>query len=238
MAEVYLASSAVPGFEGQTTIKEAIDAGFDGVQLYLDNRYRNKEYTNETMRLVSISRLGMLIHLPNQPTEEDLTSAKWIADNRPATVMVLHHGPATARPEIPGAIIGWENSVTGKHDPEHVLGTLDRSRKEKCPFIYDYGRSRQPGTEREHKEIIKFIKGVFALMDPKTDILHTANQLWWDKPFRECESSLARGIWTWSVNFLKKWPGVVVIENENLDMAIEGLEVLRNNQVSEFEGAF
>jgi hypothetical protein len=228
MAEVYLASSAVPGFGGQETIEAAFTAGFDGVQLYLDPRYREIVYTDTTLRILALSRLGLIVHLPPELTNEDVAAARRIAIHRPGTKMLIHNGPATYTPEIPGSVVGWENSVTGKHAPDHIIETQHKSLRQGKPFVYDFGRSRQPGTDEEHARIIKFIKGMIASMRPGKDIIHAANQLSWDKSFRECESSLARGIWTCLVPDLVKWPGVVVLENENLEMAKEGLKVLRS----------
>ena len=113
--DVYLASSALieEDFDGVKTVEEAQKAGFDGVQLFLDPRYRDLEYRNEAISKLKESGIGLVLHLPNVVDDEDIQAAEDIVRSFPNAKVLIHYEPATKLPEIEGTRVGWENSRNG-----------------------------------------------------------------------------------------------------------------------------
>ena len=228
MPEIYLASSALsPGFDGLETIKAAKDYGFDGVQLYFDKRYREISYINEALKYLSVARLGLVVHLPNVIKPEDLIAARYMAGKRRGIKMLIHHLPAQTLPDIKGAFMGWENSVTGKHDPDHISSTMTRSRNEGAFFAYDYGRSVYPVNKAGQINIFNYVLKTICSLRSDKDIIHIEDRTSWQKPYRESACALGDGIWKELVDFLAGWPGAVVMEHEDLQQAIDSLNKLR-----------
>jgi len=228
VSEVYLASSALsPGFDGLETIKAAKDFGFDGAQLYLDIRYQETAYIIEALKNLSVARLGLIVHLPNVMTLEDLTAAISITGKHPGTKMLIHHLPAKTLPDIKGAVMGWENSVTGKHDPSHIEDTIKQSRLDGAFFAYDYGRSVYPVNKVGQKKLIDFVLKTIGSLRPDKDIIHIEDRTSWNRPYRDCACALGVGIWKELVDVLSQWPGVVVMEQEDLQQAVDSMHRLR-----------
>lgn len=231
MPEVYLASSALvkDQFEGKRTIEEAARYGFDGVQLYLDPRYRRAEYCSQVATVLQQSGLGVVFHLPNMPTPDDFDGLRRMAQELPKQRTVLHYLPATNRPKIDGAVIGWENSVTGRHDAKHIRDVFNLSCREGTFFAFDFGRSQftEAGEFEKQAEILTFIRRMLSKLNPKKDIIHLADKKTWEGNFRDVMCALGQGICRVLIDDLRKFSGVVVMEHEDLQMAVDSIDVLR-----------
>src|SRR3990172_5173688 len=120
MTETYLATSALikEDFDGLRTIQEAKKAGFDGVQLFLDPKYRDENYRKAIVAELNDANLGVVIHLPNEVSLEDKKAAELLVKELPQSRVLIHFRPTINLPDIEGSLIGWENSTIGKFGPE------------------------------------------------------------------------------------------------------------------------
>ena len=95
--------------------------------------------------------------------------------------MLIHYQPWTREINLAGKQVGWENSVTGRYDPSHILEAMDQAINLNSLFVFDIGRSLYAGV----------------------------------------------GICRVFVEALRAYRGTVVLEHEDLGMAVASLGVLR-----------
>lgn len=223
--EVYFASSVSPEFDGRRTIIEAIANGADGVQLFLDPRYREQAFRKEvTQRLVG-QKLGVIWHLPNTPTNEDISAMICLAGDTGQNIALIHHLPATELPQIKGIRIGWENSIIG-YFPEHLETTKEMAERDGTFLVYDVLRMCYPSPTTDHENIIRYIRESLTGL-PEGTYLHLADKKTLGGKFRDEECALGDGIATNFLDLLRSFKGVIVLEHENLDLAIKTLSRLR-----------
>jgi sugar phosphate isomerase/epimerase len=225
--EIFLASSVIEGFDGHQTIKQAQESGFDGVQLYLDPRYRDPEYTAETIALLCDSGLGLAIHLPNTVTEEDLAAAEVFVEKIPDVKIFIHFSPTTEAPKVKGTKVGWENSLTGVFDTDQIEEIIEKVAEENTFFVFDPGRIMYTDEETSKEEIVAYIREKLGQLDPERDILHIADKECWTLRFRDCMCVLGEGVCAELLEDIAAFPGIIVIEMEDLEMALDSLEVIK-----------
>lgn len=228
MAEIYLASSALANeeFDGLRTIEEAARAGFAGVQLFLDPRYRRDGYLAQVVRELAYSHLGLVVHLPNTIVSEDIAPVEKLAKQFPASRSLIHYLPTTILPRIGKAMIGWENSVIG-WDVQHIQDTKEKVRKDKTFFVFDLGRPLVLEGKIDPDTAIEMVRAEIAGLRPGADVIHAADKTEWDSRFRGHWCAMGRGICQALLGDLRAFQGVVVLEHENLQMAVESLDVLK-----------
>jgi sugar phosphate isomerase/epimerase len=233
MKRFYLSSAALINehFDGLKTIEEAVKHGFDGVQLFLDTRYREREYLKKIFNKLDLyPNLGLLIHLPNEPLEIDIFTVKVIYKQYPLTKFLVHYEPLIILPLKNKVPISWENSVSKVFDPKTIEIPLNQSRKDRTGFVFDYARIAfsQNNNIKEQALIIEYIKHVISLLDPDTDILHAVDKTQWDKGARDGWAACGSGILKDLKQNLKNYSGIIVFEHEDLNLQIESFKNLRD----------
>ncbi len=236
MPEVYLASSALisEDFDGNRTIEEAQKAGFKGVQLFLDPKYRDRNYLESVLISLETSELGLVLHLPNI-VEEDAQVAERIVKEYPETKVLVHYLPATELPVIEGTTVGWENSKIGPLSEdmvEHLQKVKDKVFKDNTFYVYDMGRQLYASDESEVQRTIEFIRAEIRALDPKKDVIHLADKTSWILKFRDSMCALGDGIMKEFIDDINNFQGPIVFEHENLEMALKSLEVIKQNNTS------
>lgn len=229
MPDVYLASSALAKekFDCLRTVEEGINKGFDGVQLYIDPSLRNGRYLTTLVQELAASRLGLLLHLPDILAADDLIVARKLMSQFPESRMLIHYQPWTRPINLAGRQAGWENSVTGKYDPIHILEAMDQATIHNSFFVFDIGRSLYARDKNEIRQITNFTLGTIKSLDPHQDVIHADDKSTWTGSFREEMCILGVGICAAFVEALKAYRGTVVLEHEDLGMAVASLGVLR-----------
>lgn len=237
MVEFYLASSALAKeqgedrFDGRRTIDEAVKHDFDGVQLFLDPKYRDPLYRSEIFKRIDENpSLGIIIHLPNIVSQEDIEAAEDIAQKIPEARFLIHYKPTVEIPEINNVLAGWENSEIGKFGPDQV-GHIDevkkQAKKDNTFFVFDFGRMMylEEG-DIGKEEALRFIREEINALDPKKDIIHLADKTSWVLKFRDSMCALGDGICGDLLENILSYEGIVVFEHEDLQMAIDSLQVI------------
>lgn len=238
MCEVYLASSALikSGFDGLATIRQANMSDFDGVQLFLDQRYREAYYRDRIVSEITTSGLGVVIHLPNEPIALDIAAARDLRKRLNEPRMLIHYSPRTA-PPVADLKLGWENSKVGpltKVDHKtHVRKVRHAARRDGTFFVFDAVRMAyvDPSSNNRAQDIEKakkFIKSQIATLSDRRDLLHIEDKTSWVADFRDSMCVLGEGIMGVFVEQLQRYRGIVILEHENLEMAIESRSVLIN----------
>jgi len=223
MAEVYLASSAIAGFDCIETVRTAKETGFAGAQLYLNKSFEDPRYTQELIDVLGLAGIGFCIHLPNHPDKTSITAASAIAEEFNDAKMLMHYLPRRTMVEIPQARMGWENSITGVHDLTHIKMVQKLAKQQDRFFVFDYGRSLYSGFPTKQSRILRELNGVLSSLRPGVDMIHSADKTSWTKPFRETMCAVGPDIGVGRALFpaLAQYRGVVVMEHENLGMALE-----------------
>lgn len=231
MPEVFLASAALKAnnYDGLNTISEAKRHGFDGVQLYIDNRYHSNQYLIEIAKKLKSTRLGLVVYLPNTPSQTDLDVADYLARVFPDSKTLIHYFPATELPSINNTVIGWENSMTGQQDTSHIEEVFGRSRRDETFFVFDIGRPLYaPDNDPDlQSSVINFVRHMISQLDQGNDLIHLADKLTWPGKFRDVMCTLGQGICGVFLDDLRDFSGIIVLEHEDLQMAVDSLPVLR-----------
>lgn len=223
--EVYFASSVSENFDGRRTIIEAIRYKADGVQLFVDPRYREACYRLEVARRLLGEDLGVIWHLPNQPTEEDLSVLHYLAQETGKNMALIHYLPATRLPKIAGVRIGWENSVND-FDIQHAELVREKVISDGTFNVFDVLRLCYMSPEYSEDDVLAYIRGRLIEL-PTGSYLHVADKKTWDLRFRDGECAVGDGVAKGFVDLLRLFKGVIVLEHESLDLAIETLSRLR-----------
>jgi len=228
VAEVYLASSALirDGFDGLRTIEEAQRSGFDGVQLFLDPGYRRDEYLSRVIQELAYSQLGLVIHLPNIMAPEDLAPAEELVSQFPASKLLIHYLPTTELPSIRGTKVGWENSVIG-YDLDHIAKTRSAVARDDTFFVFDMGRPLVLENKVKPNIAVHRIREEIQALRPHVDLIHTADKDDWNTRFKGHWRPLGKGVCLALLGEMRAFQGIVVLEHEDLKMAVDSLRVLK-----------
>lgn len=232
MSEIVLASSALIAeeFEGKRTIEEAQKAGFDGVQLFLDPRYREEGYADTVIDTLKASGLKLILHLPNTVEEADIRVAERIVTQFPTAKVLIHYIPTTELPKVQGTKVGWENSRVSPLDEEqlaHLAAVRQKVQDDDTFYVFDMGRPLYAATPEDQKRTIQHIKDEIAKLDPTKDVIHLADKSDWVMKFRDCMCVLGEGVMREFMDDIRAFSGPVVFEHENLQMALDSLKVLK-----------
>lgn len=246
-------SGAIEGFHLIPAVEHAIQENFDGVQLYV-----NEELLDPTIRSQIVNKLlsselsNVVFHLPNfNALTPDLVQAvEDVIEQLPEGITwhaLIHldykSGDNTIElkysqvPKVGGRAVSIENSKTGVFDTQHVIRAISLARSLNSGFVFDIGRILYPNPDGEVNEIevYKFIRSVIGLLNPKTDIIHTAGKLSWEKRFREAACAFgADGDITFPLreqilDFHNRG-GIVVFEHEDISMILQSRENLLEEQ--------
>ncbi len=228
--EIYLATSVFEskGYDSLLTINEAATNKYQGVQLYINESFQDVSYLQEVIGLLLQQRqLGILIHLPNEPKDEDLTVTTEIYEALPRTRALIHFDPADRLPKIP-VKIGWENSDSSRHNPQHIDDVQKMAVIDRTFFVYDYGRSykAEDNDYNEQSRIVRFISQRIRSMDPNKDVLHAAEKTRWNVSFRENQCPIGEGVGKSLLHELKEFAGPIVLEYEDLAIAHKSRDIL------------
>lgn len=223
--EVYFASSVSRSFDGRETIIEAAKHGADGVQLFVDPRYREAAFRKEVVQRLVGQDLGVIWHLPNQPTDEDLSVVYRLAQETGKDMALIHYLPATKLPKVEGVKIGWENSVNG-FDIQHAEQVRERVISDGTFNVFDVLRLCYVSSGYTEDDILAYIRGRLIEL-PAGSYLHVADKKAWDLSFRDSECAVGDGVARGFVDLLRLFKGVIILEHERLDLAIETLSRLR-----------
>jgi sugar phosphate isomerase/epimerase len=226
MAEVYLASSAIQGFDGLRTIDEAQKVGFDGVQLFLDPRYREDDYLRAVIDRLAFANLGLVVHLPNEVVTEDIVPARELIRSVPGSRALIHYLPATRLPIIEGVEVGWENSVIG-YNLDHLSQVKAAVKRDRTFYVFDMGRPLVLEGKVDSTTAVREVREEIRNLRHGVDMIHTADKDDWDTRFRGHWRAMSHGICAAFLNDLRAFDGVVVLEHEDLQMAIDSLGVLK-----------
>lgn len=214
MPQVYLASSALikEGYDGLKTIVEAKRAGFDGVQLFLDHSYRQDKYLIRTINALAFGQLGLVLHLPNEVSQADIQAAEKLVKHYPGTRALIHYLPTTQLPKVEGTRVGWENSTIG-FDPIHVREVKNAVNRNGTFFAYDLSRQLVLDGTVTLDTAVMAVKRNIQYLKPRKDIIHVM--------------PMAQGICAAILADIRNYPGIVVLEHEDLQMAVASLSALR-----------
>ncbi len=231
MTEVYLSTAAISSvpkkFDSIETLAEAGD-GFDGVQIYLDSRFYDREYRHRFAKSAKSTRLGLIVHLPDRPNDQDLAIVQGLVDEVPRTKVLVHYGPLKTAPKLENSRVGFENSVS-HFDPLHIWHLYLLTRVQRRPFVFDYGRSFKANDLdlRRQKRIIGFTRSMIKRLNSGQDIIHAKDKRQWSSRFRETMCPLGQGISGQIVPELQQFNGIVVLEHTNLQMARESIGIFK-----------
>lgn len=233
MPEAYLASSALiaEGFDGNRTVEEAVNASFDGVQLFLDERYKNPDYRRSVIHSLRGTNLGIVLHLPNITTLKDIAAASEIVYEYPNTNVLIHYLPETSLPKLDSTVIGWENSLVcplNSGQIEHIAKVKCKVQEDKTFFVFDMGRLLYTDGNTSEDEAISFIRREIKCLNPQRDIIHLADKATWTSDFRESMCTLGQGVMREFLGDIKQFSGIIVFEHEDLQMAIDSLKVAKS----------
>jgi hypothetical protein len=228
--KTYLATSALiaEGFDAHRTAEEATKHGFYGVQLFVNQEYHVPRYVGSLISVLREKNLGLIIHLPNTPSPEDIQAAEDFVEEIPEASVIIHYLPATCLPQVKGTIVGWENSVNSP-DLDHVNQTLEKVKADDSFFVFDCGRLMNTNDEDTKQQVRDFIDSVLQKLDPKRDILHLGDKTNWEGKFRESMCPFGEGILAEFLPQVKEFVargGKVVFEQEDLQMTIDSLKAL------------
>lgn len=226
---LYLASSALvaEGYSAVRTIDVASGHGFYGVQLYVNQDYYLKGYVERLIGRLNEKHLSLIVHLPNIPTRSDLKVAQAFVNGTKDSLVLVHYKPLTTLPKIRGTKVGWENSVNAP-DLAHIDEVMARVRKDSTFFVYDFGRLMYTDNAATKQVVRDFLSTTIPELRPDRDVIHIADKLYWHQRFRDCQCALGMGVMSEflpQVQHFVSQGGRLVIEQEDLNMAIESIRV-------------
>lgn len=235
---VALASSAVKDFDLRKTVEEAKKNGFKSVQLYIDSDKFDDPYIEELINELRDINLEIVIHLRNLPefNDKDRVQVERILNelpNRKIQILIHYFKGMTVEdvPYINGVKVGIENSKTGVFDPDHVEEAFELSRACNSYFVFDHGRILYAQSEEEAEKVINYIIEMINRLDPKKDIIHSADKRGWTLRFKSSWTYLGdpQGKAYPLIDSLRSFHlkgGTIVFEHEDLEFAVKSKETL------------
>lgn len=228
---IYLATAALAkeNFNAEKTIQQASDNGFDGVQLFINKSYYDPIYIDSLATEINKKDLGLIVHLPNEPTKKDIEVLEQFVEKVPNSLAIIHYLPLTELPKVQNIQIGWENSIN-KTQTEHIDEVWEKVRQDKTFFVFDYARLMKTDSQEIKEQITGFIEKMFSKLRPNLDILHLADKETWEGEFRDCMCVFGKGVVGQFKKEVKQFVdlgGKVVFEHEDLQMAIQSLKELK-----------
>jgi len=237
-------SGALSGFHLLPAIEHAKEDEFDGVQLYVNTEILELETQQQIVAQLSDSNLSNVVfHLPdyNNITTELVAATEAVIAQLPPTMRwhaLIHLGYRQGQepfelkysqvPTVAGRAVSIENSKTGVFDKDHVIRAASLAKSLNAGFVFDIGRILYPDDEGivDEVEIYNFISTMIGMLNPQTDIIHTAGKLAWEKRFRDAACAFgAEGDITYPLKeaILKfhNAGGIVVFEHEDREMILQ-----------------
>lgn len=221
-SRIYLASSAAEGFDLIETVELAERHGFDGVQLFLSEPFISEGYIKKLEKVIKRAGVGVIIHLPDvYTTSLDSAVERILAGIQPGMALI-HYCEGMTVPGIKGVKIGLENAVFG-YRREYYEELLEVARNGGYLWAFDVPRlfGEIPG---DRGKIHRFLMYLFQSLG-KDDVLHLIDQLDYGRG-RELWCPLGKGLLGPYMEYILKFRGPIVLEYENVDMAIMSRDVL------------
>jgi hypothetical protein len=230
--KVYLATSALikENWDWIKTMEAAIELGVPGVQLYINDYSIQKDYLDKALELIQKHKLEVLWHLPNIPETKHLEAYQYLT-KRYESRGLIHYVPTRELP-LKDANIGWENSISGKFDTQHVLETFDKSRQDNTFFVFDMTRIMYTdGDTTTKEEIYEFIVNTLSKLNSR-DVIHVTGKDSWHLPSREALCIFAEGILEPIAHEILKFDGIIVPEYENFEVTVESIKKMKTMALS------
>ena len=161
---------------------------------------------------LSFSTLGLVVHLPNEVSPADIHAAEELVHRYPDTKALIHYLPATQLPKVNGTRVGWENSQIG-FDPMHIREVKNAVNGADTFFAYNLGRQLVLDGEVTPDTAVRAVKRNIQYLNPRSDLIHIAN--------------IEQGICAALLADIRNYQGIVVLEHEDLQMAVDSLSALR-----------
>ncbi len=225
MREIFLSSSAfkADAYDLRKTVWSAVAFGFSGVQLWLGpGMIEREQYLVQLRDLAAKNHLKIILHLSDDFDETFLPAILNLLHFQRKRRVILHFFAGMNIPAWPGIEFGLENAFSG-YD-EGYYWELFRAAREGGHFlVFDLPRLFAIPPDRE-RETIAFARRVLKRMKGE-DVLHLID-------FHGYHSS--RRHWCpWGEGTMKsfggdiaKFPGTVVLEYEELEMALKSRTAL------------
>ncbi len=222
--KLFLASSALKKecYDLIRTIEIAQKYDFYGVQLYLADRFLNSHYVEAVASFLYETNLRTIVHLEDEFKDIYIQPTQKILSHTDNKIALIHYKEAMQIPNIKGVQIGLENAISG-YD-EHYYSFLDATIKaKKLHFAFDIPRLFGT-TPRNMKVIDNFISKTIQRMGA-SNIIHLIDII---RPgiSRNLWCTLGCGIITPHLASILSFKGPIVLEYENLDMAIKSKDLL------------
>lgn len=225
MKEVYLSSAAFreDAYDLRKTIHAAAAYGFAGAQLWVGaDLVERQQYLIQLRDLAAQNQLKIIAHLSDDFDDSFLSAVLILLHFQRKRKAVLHYFAGMNLPSWSGLEIGIENAFSG-YDEEYYWELFRALRERGFSLVFDLPRLFAIPPDRE-QETIAFARRVMARMTDE-DVLHLID-------FRGYHSS--RRHWCpWGEGSMKqfeeeirRFPGSVVLEYENLDMALKSRAAL------------
>jgi len=224
--KIFYPSSALfkEKFDCIRTIEEASKFPVQGVQLYINGSFTGHAYCDKLLGLLNSSKLDVLWHLPNSPTEKDLDMYLYLIKSRPAKGLV-HYLPLKELP-LKGADIGWENSLYGEFYKDHVLESFAKARENNTFFVFDITRVMYlDEAHKDPQEILDFVVEQMKLLTEE-DVIHFTEKKSWYQTGRQNPCTFGEGVLKPIAQLIKDFGGIVVPEFEELDVTSRSIFAL------------
>lgn len=221
-SRVYLASSVAEGFDLIETVELAERHGFDGVQLYLSEPFLSERYFNRLLRVIKRAGVGVMVHLPDVYTSIlDGPVKRLLAETQPRKALI-HYRDGMAIPAIKGIKTGLENAVFG-YEREYYDRLLETARGGGYFWAFDVPRifGEIPG---DRGKIHRFLVHLFDRLG-SDDVLHLIDQVDFGRD-RELWCPFGEGLLAPYMEYILKFRGPIVLEYEDIDMALRSRDVL------------
>ena len=223
--QIYIASSvaARSSYCLIETARLASKYGFSGIQAYLSPAFLEKSYLDKFISLLRRDNLDVIIHLPNNYSEEFVEPVKRILTYSKDKKALIHYSAGMKIPKINKVKIGLENSVFG-YDKGYYQ-KLDNVLK-KGNYFYTFDIPRLFGRKQSSSiaEMDHFINTSLDNLQ-KRDLLHLIDQKNYSTS-RNGWCSLGEGVMKAYLERIRLFSGIVILEYEDIVMAVKSRKQL------------
>jgi hypothetical protein len=235
--KIYLASAALRSecFDLTRTVEVALGNGFFGVQLYLTEGFLNESYIEATAAYAEENDMDVIVHLVDRFPRESGAKDRYVRAVQRLLAGVrqkralIHYSEGMEVPTIPGVVVGLENAISG-YDKGYYSRLSDAVREHRTFFVFDIPRLFG-AVPRSLSEIDDFIRKTMSLMEPSKDVLHLI-----DVPVpgaqREEWCILGSGLLAGYMDEIVRFKGPIVLEFEDIDMALASKRILESRWAS------
>ena len=216
--QIYLASSVAAGSNYCLieTAQLASKYGFSGIQAYLSPVFLEKNYLDSFISLLRKKKLDVIIHLPNNYSEEFVEPVKRILTYSKDKKALIHYSAGMKIPEIDKVKIGLENSVFG-YDKDYYQ-KLNNILKE-GNYFYTFDIPRLFGKKQNSVAEMDFFINTSLDNLQKGDLLHLIDQNNYSTN-RNDWCSLGEGVMKAYLERIRLFSGIVILEYEDITMAV------------------